>query len=44
VRVRDLEASRDRWRKRYFTQRAGAQAPAGRQCHFPPPAGFPPGD
>ena len=44
VRVRDLEASRDHWRKRYFTERAVAQAPAGRRCHFPPPAGFPPGD
>jgi hypothetical protein len=44
VRVRDLEASRDHWRKRYFTERAGAPAPAGRRCHFPPPAGFPPGD
>jgi len=41
VRVRDLEASRDHWRKRYFTERAGAQAPAGRRCHFPLRLDFP---
>jgi hypothetical protein len=44
VRVRDLEASRDRWRKRYFTERGGTQAPSGRRGHSPPPVGFPAGD
>jgi hypothetical protein len=39
VRVRDLEASRDHWRERYFAERSGAQAPAERRGHEPPPAG-----
>jgi hypothetical protein len=29
VQVRDLEASRDHWRERYFAERDGARAPAG---------------
>ena len=39
VRVRDLEASRDHWRARYFAQRSGTQAPAGSRGQEPPPAG-----
>jgi hypothetical protein len=36
VRVRDLQASRDHWRERYFTERARVQAPAEHRGHSPP--------
>lgn len=36
VRVRDLQASRDHWRERYFTERAGVQASAEHRGHSPP--------
>jgi hypothetical protein len=36
VRVRDLQASRDPWRERYFAERSRVQAPAEQQGHSPP--------
>lgn len=39
IRVRDLEASRDHWRQRYFETRDGPVACTAHRAHEPPPTG-----
>ncbi len=39
TRLRDLEASRDHWRDRYFEERPAVAAALAHRGHEPPPAG-----
>jgi hypothetical protein len=39
TRIRDLEASRDHWRERYFEERPALAANSTHRGHEPPPAG-----
>jgi hypothetical protein len=39
IHLRDVEASRDHWRQRYFEERAAQEAGAAHRGHEPPRAG-----
>ena len=39
TRIRDLEASRDHWRERYFEERSAPATDSAHRGHEPPPAG-----